>query len=240
MGSALVSWYLIEEDGRLTAVDAGLPGFAGSLEGDLSALGYAPADVEAVVLTHSDSDHTGLAPLLQEAGARVLIHRDDEATAREPGPKSGDASPGQLARHLWRPALWRFVGRLARGGGMKPARLTELETFAGDDVLDVPGSPRVAYTPGHTVGHSSLHFESHAVVASGDEICTWNPLTGALGPQVMPKPFNVDTQECFRSLVALEPLAAELVLPGHGEPWRGAPRDAAAAARDAAARGGPW
>ena len=35
MTNSFVNWYLVEEDGRLTAIDAGLPGFKGSLAEDL-------------------------------------------------------------------------------------------------------------------------------------------------------------------------------------------------------------
>ena len=86
----------MEDGGRLTAVDAGLPGFKGSLSSDLATVGCALGDVEAVVLTHSDADHTGLAAAFREAGARVLIHSDDEPKLRRPGPKSGDASPPKI------------------------------------------------------------------------------------------------------------------------------------------------
>jgi glyoxylase-like metal-dependent hydrolase (beta-lactamase superfamily II) len=229
-----VNWYLVEEGGRLTAVDAGLPGFRGRLESDLRALGHVAADIDAVVLTHSDPDHTGLAGALHAAGARVLIHSTDEQTLRKPGPKSGDAAPVNVLRELWRPGLWRLFGRMMRAGGAKLTRIEDAQTFTDGDVLDVPGSPRVVATPGHTPGHCALYFEHHGALFVGDELCTWNPLTGRLGPQVMPTVFNTSTDQCFESLAAIEGLQAEVLLPGHGDPWRGG---AAAAAENARAVG---
>lgn len=122
LGTKLVNWYLVEDEGRLTAVDAGLPGFRRSLEADLRSLGYRLEQVEAVVLTHSDSDHTGLTPALRAAGARVLIHSADEATLRNPRPKGGDARPINLLRYLWRPQLWRSdaLGVQRRHRGLLP------------------------------------------------------------------------------------------------------------------------
>jgi glyoxylase-like metal-dependent hydrolase (beta-lactamase superfamily II) len=233
LGSALVNWYVVAEAGRLTVVDAGLPGFRSSLESDLASLGFTPGDVAAVILTHSDGDHTGLAPALHEAGARVLIHAEDEATLSKPAPKTGDASPVKLLRELWRPALWRFFGGMARAGGARPTRFTGAQTFAAGEVLDVPGSPRALATPGHTPGHCAFLFERHGALFVGDELCTWNPLTGRLGPQVMPRAFNTSTDQCFRSLAVLEELGAQVVLPGHGEPWRDGPAAAVANARRA-------
>src|SRR4051794_4389477 len=110
MGTALVNWYLVEESGRLTAIDAGLPKFADGIEQELSAAGHGLGDVDAVVLTHSDADHTGLVPVLRDAGARVLIHEDDEGTLRDPGPKGGDGRPIKLVPLMWRPSFWRFFG----------------------------------------------------------------------------------------------------------------------------------
>lgn len=88
----------MEDGDRLTAVDAGLPGFARDLERQLALVDRRPADVEAVILTHSDSDHTGAAAKLREAGARVLIHARDDATLRKPGPKSGGRGRAPRAR----------------------------------------------------------------------------------------------------------------------------------------------
>ena len=232
LGSELVSWYLVRDGERLTAVDAGLPGFGDTLEADLRAVGRRLEDVEAVVLTHSDADHTGIVLRLRDAGARVLIHADDDATLRKPGPKGGDAKPINLVPYLWRPTAWELLAHFARNGGAKMPKVEGAETFASADVLDVPGRPRPIHTPGHTPGHCALHFEGHGALFAGDALCTRNPLTGRQGPQVMPSAFNVSTDQCFRSLSALEELAAEVLLPGHGDPWHGSPVAAVARARE--------
>ena len=233
LASEIVNWYLVEDGGRYTAVDSGLPRFRDDLESDLAVLGAKPSDVEAVVLTHSDSDHTGLAPDLHDAGARILIHRGDEATLAKPGPKKGDASPPHLLPLLVRPAMWRFMLYMTRGGGAKPAKIEGAETFTGGDVLDVPGSPRVIETPGHTAGHCALHLEGRGVLVVGDELCTWNPITGVRKPQLMPKQFNESNEACRESLKAIEGLDAALVLPGHGDPWTEGTAAAVKSAREA-------
>jgi len=55
---------------------------------------------------------------------------------------------------------------------------------------------------------------------------TRNPLTGRAGPQIMPSGFNQDTAAALRSLAALHGLAADTVLPGHGDPWAGSATEA--------------
>jgi glyoxylase-like metal-dependent hydrolase (beta-lactamase superfamily II) len=236
LGDKIVNWYLVEEGGRLTAVDAGLPGHAKTLADDLAAIGKRPEDVEAVVLTHSDSDHTGVAPVLREAGARVLIHADDKATLRKPGPKDGDGAPRHLVKLMWRPRFWRFASHMVRHGGGRPKGIEGAETFADGDVLDVPGRPRVIHTPGHTPGHSAFLFEGERALFAGDSLCTWNPLTDEREPQVMPKPFNTDYAQCFESLGRLEEVDAGTLLAGHGESFQG---DVAGAVKAARARNRP-
>jgi glyoxylase-like metal-dependent hydrolase (beta-lactamase superfamily II) len=234
LGTPIVNWYLVQADGALCAVDSGLPGYGDSLEADLREHGLEPAGIEAVVLTHSDSDHTGLAARLREAGARVLVHRADAATLAKPGPKSGDAAPAKLARQLWRPGLWGFMGHMARRGGAHPASVEADATFGDGAVLDVPGRLRVLHTPGHTAGHSSLLLGDRGVLFVGDALCTWNPITGRRAPQLMPRFFNEDNRACASSLGAIAAADAGVLLPGHGDPWHGSPDTAAEQARAAA------
>lgn len=230
MENSFVNWYLVEDGGKVTAVDAGLPGFTGSLAADLGALGLHLDDIDAVILTHSDSDHTGLGDVIQAAGAPVLIHLADEPTLRKPGPKSGDAKPLNLVPDLWRPSLWKVAAAMVRHGGARPTPIEGAATFE-DGVLDVPGNPRVIPTPGHTPGHCAFHFERHGAVFVGDAMCTWSPLTGRTGAQLMPHSFNVSNADAVSSLDAIEPLEADVLLPGHGEPWRDGVAAAVAEAR---------
>jgi glyoxylase-like metal-dependent hydrolase (beta-lactamase superfamily II) len=60
--------------------------------------------------------------------------------------------------------------------------------------------------------------------------------TGARGPQVAP--FTADAAEAVASLPRLEAVSADLVLPGHGDPWTGGIPEAIRLVREgAAARG---
>ena len=233
LGSELINWYVVEDEGRLTVVDAGLTGFAKTLEADLAAIGKTTADVEAVVLTHSDSDHTGLAPRLRDSGARVLIHADDAATLRKPGPKGGDASVPRVLANAWRPAPRRILAHTIRHGA-KPARVEDPETYADGDVLDVPGRPRAIHTPGHDPGHCALLFEDHRALFAGDALITHPLVTGGSGATLMPSYTNVSTAQARDSLAAIEGIDVPLMLLGHGEPWRDGPAAAVASARSRA------
>jgi glyoxylase-like metal-dependent hydrolase (beta-lactamase superfamily II) len=81
---------------------------------------------------------------------------------------------------------------------------------------------------------SAAYFDSRRVLMTGDSLVLRNPLTGRVGPQIAPAGLNRDSQQALRSLDALAGLTADVLLPGHGDPWT---RGAAEAVRLAKAAG---
>ncbi len=227
----VVNWYVIEDAGKLVIVDAGTPGDWDLLVETVGRLGHRLADIDAVLVTHAHADHTGFAERARTtAGSRVLIHEADAPVAR--GGKQ-PKTDGKVAPYLVRAEMYRTVFSLVRRGATKVVPIRELSTFADGEVLDVPGRPRVVHAPGHTVGTAAIHMESRSVLLTGDALVTRNPLTGRVGPQIMPSGFNSDTPAALRSLGALLAVTADTILPGHGEPWTQGVADAVRAARDA-------
>ena len=83
----IVNFYLVEEAGRVTVVDAGMPGNWDLLVGGLARIGRTLADIEAVVLTHAHADHVGIAERIRaDAPAEARIH---DATSPTCSPGSG-------------------------------------------------------------------------------------------------------------------------------------------------------
>jgi glyoxylase-like metal-dependent hydrolase (beta-lactamase superfamily II) len=78
----------------------------------------------------------------------------------------------------------------------------------------------VVATPGHTVGHVSLHFADRDVVIAGDAVVTFDPYVAKKGPQIVSRAATADSERALASLDALASTGATTVLPGHGEPWR--------------------
>jgi glyoxylase-like metal-dependent hydrolase (beta-lactamase superfamily II) len=128
--------------------------------------------------------------------------------------------------------VYGFFAHMARNGALKPPHIADSKPIADGDQLDVPGRPRVIHTPGHTPGHCALYFERHGALLVGDLLCTWHPVLGRLGPQVMPGAFNVSSAQSLQSLGHIEGLHADVLLPGHGEPWTEGPAAAVAQARE--------
>jgi glyoxylase-like metal-dependent hydrolase (beta-lactamase superfamily II) len=217
LGTWIVNWYLIEDGGGVTVVDAAVPGYHDQLRPGLELLGRSESDVAAVVLTHAHVDHLGMAETLRtRLDVPVYVHEGDAdlaRTAKQPGKRESSMLP-----YLGHRMAWQLLWELGRNGGFKPPRIAEVSTFADGDDLDVPGRLRVVHTPGHSDGHSSLLGRS--AVFAGDAICSLNPLTGSRGPQLMPSALNRDSQQALRSLDRVVGTGGDLLLPGHGEPLR--------------------
>ena len=225
---SMVNSYLVEDAGEVTIIDAGLPGYYRDIPRELAAMGRTVADVRALLLTHGHTDHIGFAERLRrERQVPVSVHEADAALARGevPNPAKG-FGPTKL-----RPLLgFLWFGTLH--GGLRTPKLREVATFGDGATLDVPGSPRVVLTPGHTPGSAVLHVASLDALFVGDAFATYAVTTGARGPQVAP--FTADAAQAVASLARLEEVSAGLVLPGHGDPWTGGIQEAVRQVREGA------
>lgn len=218
LGNEYVNCYLIEEGNDLTLVDGGFPAFRRQLDEYLMSRGRSVNDIVAVILTHAHSDHVGMVEQVREdSNATVHVHAKDADMAR-----TGKSHPrdGSMLPYLRHPALYKLFLVAGRNGGARTPDIEQLTTFdATTQDLDVPGHPRVIPTPGHSPGHVAFHLPEHGIVIAGDALCTYNPLTGKRGPQLMARAFAADSLQALASLQALERIDAPLTLFGHGEPW---------------------
>ena len=229
VGSDIVNSYLIVDKDGVTIIDAGLPGYWKTLQAELAAIGKSLDDVRALILTHGDTDHIGFAARLnRETGIAPYIHEADVDRARlivkKPNSGWGPVKIGPLTGFLW---------YSARRGGLRPRPATELQTVADGDVLDVPGSPRIIHTPGHTPGSVAVHVPAVDALFLGDTMTTRNVLTGVTGPK--PAPFTLEPKQAVASLGRIEGAEATWLLPGHGPAWDGGVPEAVRLIREAAA-----
>ena len=218
--NSMINAYLLEQAGEVTIIDAGVSGFYKDITRELAAMGRTPADVKALVLTHGHSDHIGFAERLRrEQRVPVLVHQADAALARgevpNPAKGYGPTKLGPLLGFLWFSLMH---------GGLRTPKLQQVATFGDGATLDVPGSPRVTLTPGHTPGSATLHVESLSALFVGDAFATYAVTTGVRGPQVAP--FTADAAQAVESLARLDAISADHVLPGHGDPWTGGIQEA--------------
>jgi glyoxylase-like metal-dependent hydrolase (beta-lactamase superfamily II) len=228
---AYTNWYLLEQDGRLTIVDTGVPSSWDSLAHVLPQIGRTTGDVEAVVLTHGHFDDLGFAERARrELGVPVYVHDADVELTRRPL-----SYQHERPRFYYFATQWRalpIVASLLRHRAFWPDPVRDVVTYR-DGTLPVPGAPLIVPTPGHTNGHCALHLPDRDAVIAGDAIVTLDPYTGRTGPRAVARAATADSRRALAGLDGLARTGARTVLVGHGDPWTGGAEDAVARARQA-------
>lgn len=232
----VVNWYLIADGQHLTVVDAGLPSGWDQLLRWLARHGRVPSDVRAVILTHAHVDHIGFVPkAVSDLVARVHVHPREAPLLEHPA-KIAESERSPLLYALRYKATRRLILEVARSGGFFAKGVREYTTVEdGDELEHVPGKPRAVFTPGHTKGHCAFHLPRRGVVFSGDALVTVDPYTNLKGPRLVARAATWNSERALVSLTAIERLDGDLVVGGHGAPWRGSPAEAARLAREAGA-----
>ena len=189
--------YLID-DGELTLVDPGLPWNRPSLRSEMADAGYAAGDLDRVLVTHFDLDHSGgLRGLPADWRGPVYMGATDAAIAR------GDTDPKRRHHKGLFHMLVRWLFPLPEG-----TTLTDVED--GDEI----GAFTAYHTPGHNPGHMVYLHES-GVAFLGDLV--WED-GGRLTP-----PFWLDSydmrgvHESIRDLTRRVP-PFEVAAMAHGDP----------------------
>ena len=225
-----VNWYLVEDEDGVTIVDAGVPASWDSLHDALRVLGHTTGDIDAVVLTHAHFDHVGFAEKARkQLGVPVYVHENDAPLARHPARYDHERHP--LLYFATQVQALPIVAEFVRTRAFLAPGVRDVVRFEGG-TLPVPGSPRVLFTPGHTVGHCALHLPDRDTVIAGDAIVTLDPYTARRGPRLVARAATADVDRNLRTLDAIAETGARTVLVGHGEPITDGVEAAIAQARE--------
>ncbi len=216
------AWAVAAGDG-IVLFDTGIGGKGRLRQLDLALAqaGFGLEDVRLVVCTHSHTDHYGLgASICDEAGCELWMHpawehvrllADDPAAALEQRLEVARQSGVPVA------ALERY--REARSDaveetGIDGIKVPDRELLPGVEVETDLGTWQVYETPGHAPSHVVLHQPERKLLISGDHLLGRTVLFFDHGHT--PDPIG----EFLGSLERVEPLEVDLVLPGHGRPFR--------------------
>jgi hydroxyacylglutathione hydrolase len=196
--------FLIEDDGQVTAFDAGIRSMTNGVASAAAGLG----GLRRIVLGHGHPDHRGTAPGL---GAPVFCHPDEvEETQGDGGEHYFDFSKLDWYARI---AMPRFLKSWDGG----PVRV-EGTVSEGDDIAGF----RVVALPGHAPGMIGLWRESDRLALVSDTLYTLDPQTGFKGaPRVPHRAFNHDTEQAIASLRKLAAMEPATVWPGHADPVTG-------------------
>ncbi len=219
----LVNWTLVADDSGVILIDAGFPGSRDDVLASLRHLGFTADDVRAILLTHAHIDHFGSAMWFAKThGTPVYCHADEVGHAKREYLEQ--ASPIDVAAHAWQPRWLKWSVAISRKGAFTRDGIATTQALTEDVAARLPGAPMAIPSPGHTGGHCS--FVVDGVLVSGDALVTGHPVATRTGPQLLHKVFNHDQAGCLRSLSALAMLETEVLVPGHGQVWRGPIREA--------------
>jgi len=184
----------------LTIVDTGFKGRSVHILREVARLGYSPADITNIIITHHHADHTGsLAALKEVTQAKVIAHPADALYIDGSLPQPGPAKPEWLSDKLTPLyGLWATIP-------------VAVDVLVNDgDELPILGGIKVLHTPGHTPGSISLFLEKEGLVIVGDV------LSRTAGLSLPSKAFTIDVVQEIQSIRRVASLDFTLICFGHG------------------------
>ena len=173
-----------EETKETMVIDPG-----GEPEKVIEMLNILDAKLKYIYLTHCHADHIGGVSYLQEnVGGKVLVHRFD-------------------AENLHKDNV-----NLATYIGQNPIRLEADSRVDDKDLIHIGNiEMNVIYTPGHTVGSTSLYCEKEKLLFSGDTL-----FRGTWGRTDLPTSSFEDIIKSITQKLIILP-EDTIVYPGHGK-----------------------
>jgi len=208
--------FAIPDESGFSLIDVGCGGIPGieHLVSGLNHWGLKLKHLHTIILSHAHPDHMGaLGWILENCQPKVRIHHLEVESALVPAnlEKTFDIPLAQKFRALFEPGddfqefdLLKFF----EDSGCAMGAAAKIENVHGDDRLALGDFVfEVLHTPGHSPGHISLFERNKSILLSGD-------LLGK-GPAWY-TPSSGGVIGYLDSLVKLEALNADIVLPSHG------------------------
>jgi hydroxyacylglutathione hydrolase len=195
-----VNCYLVETGTGFVLIDTGASNKRDQLEHELASAGCKPGNLDLIVLTHGDFDHTGNAAYLRDKfGTKITMHQDDSGMAEHADMFWNRSSGSAIIRFL-APILFRF----SKANRFEP----DLHVDEGYGLSEYGLDAQVLSIPGHSKGSIGI------LTAGGDLFCgdllenTDKPATNSIMD---------DPAVCEASIEKLEGFEINIVYPGHGK-----------------------
>lgn len=218
-----VNVYALEADSGLLLIDCGWSTrqTRRDLLGLLGQIGRQRNEIRTVLLTHSHSDHAGMAGWLREAGASIAAHpRDAAGTGRQLGARAFVQQTAQW--QLWagmpeqfRPEATRYALHQHELGWRGDA---DIELRDGMTIQHGRFTLSVIAVPGHTPGSVAFYEHSTKSLFTGDTLFA----RSHFGPSLRTLHDGDPLSDYLASLERLEQFDISLALPGHNSPFTNA------------------
>lgn len=213
--------YLIEAE-PVTLIDCGVgtPEGRQALLDALAERGFAPGDIQQLILTHAHHDHAGNARFFEEAGARVYLHPLERGKLFNPPAYAAARAATLIASGVPDEVVQAVQASWNRMPIQPPSETLPLSSgqrFSWPEL-----ELEVVPLPGHALGQVGLYDAGSGVLVGADHL-----LLGTT-PNPVVEPGPVDDQgtdwqgrcaslsQFLDSLERVRALAPRQVLPGHG------------------------
>lgn len=204
-----VPCYLVKTPAGFFIIDTGDASDRSRLSGELDRAGVAPGNLNLIILTHGDFDHSGNASYLKEKfDVRIAMHAGDEETV-----KRGDQGWNRKTK----PDRVTLFGSLIMSISSNIAWSGKFDTFTPDLTLDDGADlseygfeAKVLHLPGHSKG-------SIGILTPNADLFCGDLLMNMFKPGLH---FMIDDLSDFdHSIEKLKQLNIQTVYPGHGSPF---------------------
>jgi len=199
-----VNCYLVKTGAGYILIDTAWSSKRADLDKELESAGCTPGNLNLIILTHGDFDHSGNAAYLRDKyGAKIAMHgRESEMVEK------GDMILSREHRDLLKRisfGLVKLYAKLTRFDRFKP----NLTVEDGTDLSGYGFDARVVDLPGHSTGSIGI------LTAGGDLFC------GDLVMHDRPVLHSLtdDAADLKASVEKAKSLGAKTIYPGHGAPF---------------------
>ena len=197
-----VNCYLIQVDTGFILIDTGSSNARAALEQQLESAGCRPGDLNLIVITHGDFDHTGNAAYLREKfAAKIAMHADDRAMTERGDMLANRKSTGLINRMV------AFLTPRLMGFNQSERFTPDRYLKEGDNLSEYGFDADVLSIPGHSQGSIGV------MTANGDLFCG-DLLDNTAGPGL--NGIMDDLAAGQASVDKLEGYTINMVYPGHG------------------------
>jgi len=199
LGRITGNCYIVKTNAGFVLVDTGRASKRSLLEKELDSAGCKQGNLDLIILTHGDFDHTGNCAYLREKfGTRIAMHHDDSGMVER-----GDMFWNRRTGNFLIRAIVNVFFRIRK---FKP----DFTVGEGYDLSGYGLNAKVLHLPGHSKGSIGI------LTAGGDLFCG-DLFTNMDKPEL--NSIIDDSVEANVSVAKLKKYRINTVYPGHGKPF---------------------
>jgi len=199
LGRMIGNCYIVKIDDGFILIDTGRTSKLAKLEKELDVAGCKPGNLNLIILTHGDFDHTGNCAYLRDKFAtKIAMHNDDSGMV-ERGDMFWNRKKGNSLMRM-------IVNVLFRIRKFKP----DFTIGEGYDLSEYGLNAKVLSLPGHSKG-------SIGVLTAGGDLFCGDLFSNTKNPEL--NPILDDLIEANASANRLKKFKINTVYPGHGKPF---------------------